>query len=57
MMLQHRTPILPVRLITPDHTVHQISQRPIIVLPSRQPVLVDEQDVMLEAGVEVRLQP
>lgn len=43
-------------LVTAQHTVHQITQRPPVVLPARQFVLVDKQDVMLEAGVQVWLE-
>jgi hypothetical protein len=39
-----------------QHAVHQVPQRAPEVLPARQIVLVDEEHVLLEAGVEMRLQ-
>jgi hypothetical protein len=38
-------------LVTAQHTVHQIAQRSPVILAARQFVLVDKQDIMLEAGV------
>lgn len=43
-------------LIAPQHTVDQVPQRTPKVLATREAVLIDKQDVMLEAGIEVRLQ-
>lgn len=40
--------------VTPQHALDEISQRPPEVLPIRQPVLIDKQDIVLEARVEVR---
>jgi hypothetical protein len=48
--------------IAPEHALHQLSQRSIPLTPLAtaalisQPKLLDEQDVVLEAGVQVRLQ-
>jgi hypothetical protein len=48
--------------IAPEHALHQLSQRSIPLTPLAatalvsQPKLLDKQDVMLEAGVQVRLQ-
>ena len=43
-------------LIASQHTVHQVTQGSPEILPTCQPVLVDEQDVVFEAGVQVRLE-
>lgn len=42
--------------VTPQHALHQIPQRSPEILPTRQPMLVNKQHVMLETGVQVRLQ-
>lgn len=39
--------------VTAQHALDEISQRPPEVLPIRQPVLIDKQDIVLEARVEV----
>jgi len=39
--------------ITPEHAVHKITQRAPEILSTSKTVLIDEEDVMLEAGVEV----
>ena len=39
-----------------QHTIHQIPQRPPEIFPARQAMLVDEENVMLEARVQMRLQ-
>lgn len=39
--------------VTPQHALDEISQRPPEVLPIRQPVLIDKQDIVLETRVEV----
>lgn len=44
-------------LITPQHTVHQVTQWPPEVFPNCQPMLVNKQDIVLEARVEMRLEP
>lgn len=43
-------------LVTAQHTLHQITQRTPVILAARQFVLIDKQDVVLEAGVQVRLE-
>ena len=42
-------------LVTAQHTVHQITQRPPVIFPTRELVLIDKQDIVFEASVEVRL--
>lgn len=42
-------------LVALKHAVNQIAQRTPVVTTAGQAVLIDEQDVLLEAGVEVRL--
>lgn len=54
--LAHRTIVVAAALVAPQHAVHQVPQRTPEVLPSRKVVLIDEQDILLEAGVEVRLE-
>lgn len=43
-------------LVCPQHAVDQVTQGAPEILPARQVVLIDEQDVVLEAGVEVGFQ-
>ena len=44
-------------LITSQHAVHQITQRsPKVFTAIGQSMLIDEQYVVLEAGIEMRLQ-
>lgn len=43
--------------VAPQHAVDQVAQRAPVVLPAGKVVLVDEEHVLLEAGVEVRLEP
>ena len=42
--------------IASKHVVHEVTQRTPKVLATREAMLVDEQDIVFEAGVEVRLQ-
>lgn len=45
------------RSITSQHALYQITQRsPEVLAPTCQPMLVYEQHIVLEAGVEMRLQ-
>jgi hypothetical protein len=44
------------RLVAPQHTIDQIAQRAPEILPAGKVVLVDEQDIVFETGVEVRFQ-
>src|SRR4051812_30048243 len=46
----------PASSVAPQHAVHQVSQRAPEVLAGGQVVLVDEEHVLLEAGVEVGLE-
>lgn len=39
--------------ITPEHTLDQITQWTPEVLPTCQPMLINEEDVVLEAGVQM----
>lgn len=41
-------------LVALKHAVNQIAQRTPVVTTAGQAVLIDEQDILLEAGVEVR---
>lgn len=43
-------------LVTAQHAVHQITQRTPVILAAGQFVLIDKQDVVLEAGVQVWLE-
>lgn len=43
-------------LITLEHAVNEVAQWTPEVLAAREVVLIDEQDVVLEAGVEMCLQ-
>ena len=43
-------------LITAQHAIHQVSKWTPEVLPTGEVMLVDEQDILLEARVEVGLQ-
>lgn len=45
------------KLITLQHTLHQIAQRTPKVLSAGQVVLINEQHVMLERSIEMRLKP
>lgn len=42
--------------ITPKHAVYEIAKRTPEILTAGKVVLVDEEDVLLEAGVEMRLE-
>lgn len=42
--------------VTRKHTIDKISQRAPEVFAARKVVLIDEEDVMLKAGVEMRLE-
>jgi hypothetical protein len=42
--------------IAAQHALHQISQRTPVILPAVKLVLVDKQDIMFEACVEMRLE-
>lgn len=53
---QMRIEILSTLSIATQHAIHQIPQRAPEILPARQFVLINEQDVVLEAGVEVRFE-
>lgn len=44
------------RSVTLQHAIHKVTQRAPEVLSAREAVLVDEEHVLLEAGVEVRLE-
>lgn len=44
-------------LITLQHAIHEISQRSPEILATIQTVLIDEENVVLEAGVEMSLEP
>lgn len=44
------------RSIAPQHALHEIAQRPPEIFPSREFMLVDEEDVVFEASVEVRFE-
>lgn len=39
--------------VTAQHAVHQVAQRPPIILPTRQLVLIDEEDIVFETSVQV----
>jgi hypothetical protein len=43
-------------LITLQHAIHEISQRTPEILATIQTVLIDEEDVVLEAGIEMSLE-
>lgn len=43
-------------LITPQHTINQITKRPPVIFPTGQLVFINEQHVVFEAGVQVRLE-
>ena len=42
--------------VTPQHTLHQITQRSPEIFPTRQSVLIDKYNVVLEARVEMWLE-
>lgn len=42
--------------VTPQHAIDQITERPPVVLPAGQLMFIDEQDVVLEAGVQMWLE-
>lgn len=44
-------------LVALQHTIHQIAEWSPIILPTRKRVLIDEQDVVLEAGIQMGLEP
>lgn len=45
------------RSVTLEHTVHQISQGSPEILAARKVMLIYKQNVMLEAGIQVGLEP
>ena len=42
-------------LVAPQHALNKISQWAPEILPVRQPVFIDEEDIVFEAGVQVWL--
>jgi hypothetical protein len=43
--------------VTLEHTVHEISQRAPKIFATSKIVLIYEQNIMLKAGIEMRLEP
>lgn len=43
--------------VAPQHAVHQVAKRAPKVFAARQIVLIDKEHILLEAGVQVWLQP
>lgn len=42
--------------VTPQHAIDQITERAPVIFPTGQLMFVNEQDVVLEAGVQMRLE-